>query len=135
MSRQRKNGENGTLNSALWLAGATGAAVAVATWAYSRRKPTYWDRARRGVQDFAETATDQYRKASKSASKAATRTSEQARPWLATCAKTTLMLLGAWNEASKRKPLKAAQCSATKAVDRLASAASEFSRRVPQYMR
>ena len=135
MTMQTKERGRDARNSAIWLAGATGAAVAVATWAYSRRKPSYWDRTKRGFYDFADTATDQYRKASAGTNKAVSRTRKQAGPWLATCAKTTLMVLGALNEASQRKSVKTARSRAAKAADWLADAAAGFGRRVPQYLR
>jgi hypothetical protein len=45
-------------NQLLWLAGAVGTAAGVAVWAYSRNQPTYWERTKRRVGQFAETASN-----------------------------------------------------------------------------
>ncbi len=136
MTGTTNNPERSTLNEFAWLAGATGAAVAVAAWAYSRRKPSYWDRAKRGIGQFAETSTEQWRAARASASEAVTRTGKQVRPWIGTVAGTALALVAALNSRKpRRKRMYAVKDRAATAADRFTDAAFRLGRRVPQDLR
>ncbi len=128
--------ERSTLGDIAWMAGATGAAVAIAALAYSRRKPTYWERAKRGIGQFAETSSEQYRRASASASKAVARTGKQVRPWIGTVASTALALMAAVNSRKPRhRRLNAIRNSAATAGDRFTDAVFRLGRSVPQYLR
>jgi hypothetical protein len=46
MKTEASSVQNNTLTQVFWLAGAVGTAAAVASWAYSRKKPSHWDRAK-----------------------------------------------------------------------------------------
>jgi H+/gluconate symporter-like permease len=54
----QEQGQDNNVGTYLWIAGAVGAAAGIAALAYSRRRETTWDKARRRAGDIADAARD-----------------------------------------------------------------------------